>query len=470
MQAAGITLSIVAIGQDSAPYLAELAGAGGGRFYPVADPADIPKVFVEETITTLGSYVIEERFQPLPGAPSQILSGIDLDALPPLNGYNPTTAKQSASVALWSPHDDPVLAQWQYGLGRAVAWTSDLKRQWGSDWLEWAAFGDFATQLVDWSLPPPEDPGFEVGVKVEAGAASLDLEAAAESGRGLNFLEVSARVSPPSGESFEVPLTQSASGSYEAGFDLAEEGVYLARIEAHDEAGALVGSRTAGFVVPYSPEYADPADAPTDPRLFRLAEATGGRVIDDPERVFDRVDGVTKATEIWSFFLLVAALLFPVDVGLRKVRIGRQDLVALGDRLRARRGRRESGEPIPAGQKALGTLFEAKKRASGARRSGRRRPDSSAAKDRGADRKREGAADFGAAPGRIPSKPTSDKAENVAPTTKPGGPAVPGVSTTPTAPDAGTAAEDGSDPRSPSSSGEDTLARLRKAKGRAKRR
>ena len=48
-------------------------------------------------------------------------------ARPQLKGYVITTPRQSAQVLLTTPRGDPLLAAWQYGLGRALAWTSDLK-------------------------------------------------------------------------------------------------------------------------------------------------------------------------------------------------------------------------------------------------------------------------------------------------------------------------------------------------------
>ncbi len=407
MDAAGITLSIVAVGQGSAPYLQDLAEAGGGRYYPITDPADIPQVLVEETMTALGTYLIEERFQPVPGSRSSILSGLDAAALPPLNGYNGTTAKQSAQVALWSHLEDPVLAQWQHGLGRAVVWTSDLKRQWAADWVGRPDFGAFAVQLVDWSLPAPDSAGLAVETHLDGGSATLALRASDQAGRALNDLAVEARLAGPDGASLSVPLVQSAAGQYRAAVDLPAEGAYLLRVIARDTAGQIVGGQTAGLVVPYSPEYADPSEQPTDPRLFRLAEATGGRVIDDPARAFDPAPGVTRATDAWPWLFLVAALLFPLDVAARRLKLGRADLALAAVWLRARWPR--SGQPRvagagapPTGERALGSLFAARERAG--TRGESRAPGPSTASDIPGSSAGDSA---GAAAERQPTAPTS---------------------------------------------------------------
>ena len=59
----------------------------------------------------------------------------------------------TADVILNADPRDPLLARWQYGLGRAAVWTSDLKGQWGRDWVAWPEFARFSAQLVGWTNP-----------------------------------------------------------------------------------------------------------------------------------------------------------------------------------------------------------------------------------------------------------------------------------------------------------------------------
>src|SRR5918992_1227360 len=98
-------------------------------------------------IRAAGEKMVEDPSQPIPSAPSEILAGLDAGRLPQLFGYNATTAKGTATVPLLTARDDPLLAQWQYGLGRAVAWTSDTRQQWASEWIGTDAFGTLAAQL-----------------------------------------------------------------------------------------------------------------------------------------------------------------------------------------------------------------------------------------------------------------------------------------------------------------------------------
>ncbi|HUR16927.1 MAG TPA: VWA domain-containing protein, partial [Candidatus Limnocylindrales bacterium] len=143
MSAAGITLSTVGAGGGGAnDFLSGLAERGGGRFYPAPDPAAIPDIFLKETQQVSGQQIVEETFFPILTSSSPILNGLE-DGLPQLRGYNGTTPKSAAQIVLVSTRDDPVLAQWQYGLGRSVAWTSDAQGRWATNWVAWTGFNQF---------------------------------------------------------------------------------------------------------------------------------------------------------------------------------------------------------------------------------------------------------------------------------------------------------------------------------------
>jgi Mg-chelatase subunit ChlD len=363
MAAEGMTLSTVAVGMDAAEYLKDLATDGGGRHYPVSRAQDVPAVFVEETQTAMGTYIVEERFQPVPGAPSRILTGLDAASLPALNGYNGTTAKQTAEVVLWSHQEDPVLAQWQYGLGRSVAWASDLKRQWATDWVAWSSFVPFVNQLVDWTLPAPDTAGLSTEVRLDGGTATVTLRAADSGGSALNFLNLEGNFTSDAGKPVPIAMRQTAPGEYRGVAELPGEGTYMLSLVARHD-GQLVGRRTAGVVVPYSPDYADPAAAPTDPRLALLASSTGGQLLTEPAQAFAAVAGVTRGSDIWPWLLLLAALLFPLDVAARRLKLSRGDLAAARLALGAR-FRRSARPASPAAAPALGGLHAARDRARG---------------------------------------------------------------------------------------------------------
>jgi len=364
MVAENITLSTVAIGEGrDLRFLEEIAGLGNGRYHFTNQAANLPVIFAEETQLAMRSYIVEEPFYPRQTSTSPILTGIE--SVPQLAGYVATTPKPAARVILSTHQDDPLLAAWQYGLGRSVAWTSDATGRWARAWVAWDGFSRFWAQAVRWTIVERSDVPLEVDVTLEGDEARVTVDAVGEDGAFVNGLSASVSLVGPEGEPLLVELAQTAPGRYEGTFLPQDEGAYLMRLTgslAGEEAVAL----TTGWVMGYSPEYAalegDPA------YLERLAELGGGGVLAEPSETFAhalRGEGVTR--DLWPLLLGLAALLLPFDVGARRLALGRRDLEKarawLLERLPRRRLRVVAEAPSPVGR-----LFEAKSRA-GERRS-----------------------------------------------------------------------------------------------------
>jgi Mg-chelatase subunit ChlD len=326
MQAENITLSVIAAGNGSAEYLEALAIAGGGRYYPATDILNVPDLFLKETITSVGEYLVEEPFYPLPAIPGPALHGLDLGKLPPLMGYNGTTAKKTARLELLTPRGDPLFATWQYGLGRAAAWTSDLKAQWAREWVAWEQFPHFSSQIANWLLPAPSAEGLEADAALEESQLMIRMQAIDRDGRPLDFLLAEATVVDPDLQSVTLPLEQVGPGSYEARHPADHPGVYLIRVGANQDDRSL-GQLTLGTAVPYSPEYT--TSGVNRFLLAELAGVTGGSELLDPLAAFlHNLPASIAAREIWRPLLFLAALLFPLDVAVRRLRLGRSDLAA----------------------------------------------------------------------------------------------------------------------------------------------
>lgn len=331
----GISLSVVAIGDGYAPFLEDVAERGGGRFHFAHDASTIPQIFAQEATLAQKAYIIEESFTPRLTAPSPILQGIT--ALPPLYGYIATSPKLTAQTILISDKDDPVLAQWQYGLGRSVAWTSDAHGRWATDWVVWDEFARFWGQAARWTIVEGQQGGLETQVTLdsESGAYLLTVEALDQRGNYLNNLNLEGSlVSPDLGQQ-DITLTQIAPGLYQTDLRPDESGAYFLRMLGRDQDGQLSNSATQGFVVNYSPEYVtDEANATL---IADLAELGGGQVLslDDAGRVFaHNLPPVRGAQPLWPLLLTLFVILLPFDVGLRRIVVGREEVFKLIARLR----------------------------------------------------------------------------------------------------------------------------------------
>lgn len=362
MQEEGITLSVVAAGGGSAEYLREMALSGGGQYYPAEDILQVPEFFLKETVRAVGRYIIEEPFYPVLGDPGHpMLRGLRMETSPALFGYNGVTPKSTARVSLASPAGDPLLATWQYGLGRAAVWTSDLKGQWAVDWVTWEGFARFASQLVGWTLPAPQVAGLQAEAAYREGEAVLTLTATGEDGLPRNFLDVQGILVSPGLENVPVSFEQVGPGRYQAQAMLNETGAYLAKMTVLDGDEA-VGQQTLGLVVPYSPEYR--AGGIDLPLLGELAARTGGTALSDPlASLIRNLPAAERAREIWAPLLFVVALLFPLDVAIRRVIFGAQDFRKAVAWVLERLPFPGSAARRPEREAVLGQLFDARARA-----------------------------------------------------------------------------------------------------------
>lgn len=357
--AQNITLSTVAIGAGpDLRFLEEIAALGNGRYHFTDRAANLPVIFAEETQLAKRSYIIEEPFYPRQTSLSPILTGIE--TVPQLAGYVATTPKPAARVLLSTHQDDPLLAAWQYGLGRAVAWTSDATGRWARAWVEWDGFSRFWTQAVRWTIVERADVPVEITVALKGEESHVTVDAVYESGAFVNGLDASVTVVGPEGEPVQVKLSQTAPGRYEGMFTPQTEGAYLMRLIgslASEEALAL----TSGWVMGYSPEYAAMDGDPT--YLAYLAELGGGAVLEEPSEAFAhtlRGEGSTR--DLWPYLLGLAALLFPFDIGVRRLALGRRDLERARAWVMERLSRRQS-RPVVETPSPVSRLFQAKSRA-----------------------------------------------------------------------------------------------------------
>ncbi len=318
-----ITISTVMIGGHTAPdKMAKMADIGHGQFWPVDSPEDLPQIFIKEAAIILKSAIFEEPFKPKMQLVSETVKGIGADEFPQLRGYVCTTPKGRAEVPLVTHKGDPLLAQWQYGLGRAVAFTSDAKARWAKDWLAWDKYRQFWLQIAQWSLRRVEASDFTTEVSVDKGQGHLTVEAVDAKGNYRNFLNLQAMVVSPKGDKQLTHLEQTGPGHYEVKFPTKQVGSYLMNLT--EGRGEDSRGQTIGLSVNYSPEYDDVE--PNLNLLRRLAEASGGKVLDpllDNPFLHDRKK-TFQPQDLWEWLLKFSIILFVVDIAIRRIQLDQE--------------------------------------------------------------------------------------------------------------------------------------------------
>jgi uncharacterized membrane protein len=335
----GVTLSAIAIGKNPANFLQRMSVAGEGNFYQVDNVEQIPRIFTQETVLASRSYIIEDPFTPRQTGNNAIMDGIN--SLPPLRGYVATSAKTAAQKILSGsePFSDPILTSWQYGLGRVVAWTSDATSRWANEWVAWDDFSRFWGQTVSWSINEGANNNLETRIIMENDQARIVVDARDNEGEFLNGLLLTSSQLSPDGNSRRVPLQQTAPGRYEVTFNPQTEGAYFLTINGSailDEEEITL-TDINGWVMSYSPEYITREQ--DDTLLAQLADITdGGNLGETPTDVFLHNLGERQATSpIWETLVVIALLLLPFDIAVRRLIITRTDINRLWAYLAGRR-------------------------------------------------------------------------------------------------------------------------------------
>jgi uncharacterized membrane protein len=366
----GITTSVVAIGQDYARWLHDVAIAGNGKFHLAYDVSTIPAIFTAETLLATRSYISEEDFFPALSTRHPIMDGIS--SMPALKGYVATTPKDLATVILRGPEEDPILASWQYGLGRAVAFTSDATSRWGANWLNWSGFSDFWNQTIRWTITKGTNNNVEARVIERGKQAVLMVDVRDNNGDYLNGLNLNATVVSTQLDTTTLALQQTAPGRYEAEFTPQQEGAYFLTVAGQTATSGDQPTQsirqTTGWVLSYSAEYriddtATGQDAPLS-LLQRIADTTHGESLRDaPKNTFlHNLDQEQASQPIWQYFVLAALLLLPVDVGIRRLIVTRGDLEKAWAALKTPFSRKPV-ELVLEPSERLGRLLDAKDRA-----------------------------------------------------------------------------------------------------------
>lgn len=343
MEKAGITMSTVAVGDGADTDLLEiLAEWGRGRYYFTNEAYTIPRIFTKETITALRSYLVEENFTPLKVSGSEILQGIS--AVPDLQGYVASTVKDSAQLILESHRGDPVLAGWQYGLGRSLAFTSDAGGRWAAGWAGWDGYNHFWGNMLSWVLPRSQDSSLQMEAYIEGGQGYVKVES---DNLTATSLINRATIITPDLKSQSLELQPTAPGSFAGNFGAREPGVYLINVQ-QKKGEETVGSISGGAALSYSPEYSNISR--DDSFLQQVATRGGGSVISKPEEAFaENLPPLKGIVELWPWFLILATCLWPLDIAARRLSLSRADIEKISSRWR-----RETDDKV---QKALSPTY-----------------------------------------------------------------------------------------------------------------
>ncbi len=306
---ARIGITVIGIGDADKKLLQRIESDGIGRSVHVRDVRELPEVLMDAVQETQ-SYIVQEPFEPsIINRNSPIIEGIT--ALPQLKGYVATAEKKAAQVIIKSHKDEPVLAVWNYGLGKSVAWTSDVKPAWSADWISWENFGKFWGQVVNWTLPTEDSAKFDLIVSSQGGNGQIVIETQQSS--SVTFV---VQVAGPNGSSQSVEMEQESSTRYIGNFHKTDSGSYIVTAIHNDDQSR----QTETISLSYPAEYAE--FGVNQALLKQLAEDTGG-IYESTATQIAAPAGVPieQRVSLSSMLLIIAVGMFVLEMILRRFSI-----------------------------------------------------------------------------------------------------------------------------------------------------
>ena len=235
--------------------------------------------------------------------------------------------KKTAQVFIRSHKDEPILAGWNFGLGRAIAWTSDIKPAWAKAWIPWHNFGKFWGQVINWTLPAADiGSDFDLRVSMHHGVAAVNIDT-----RTPSEASYKVHVVGPDLASQIVEVQQVTPTRYSGTFQTQDRGSYIVTAEREGDARRSVETLS----LPYPAEYAEFQIDTTSLRM--LAAGTAGIHEPTPTQIAAPAGvPIESQTSLAQALLVIAAILFVLEMIFRRFSIANRYLTAFLARFRGK--------------------------------------------------------------------------------------------------------------------------------------
>ena len=230
-----------------------------------------------------------------------------------------TKPKNGAEVQLYTDahkEHDPLLATWQYGLGKVVAVTFDPSGAGSSDWIRWEGYGKFWSQAVRWAIRDETPWDYRLSARVRGDRTVLQAESFESDDEGVLQVRV-----PRGGQADELTLMPVAPRVYEAVMAGKRQGSFPVTVLKR-RGGKVINQKTEVVMISQSSgdalaEYRQ--QHPNRDLLRELATGTGGEIDPDLNKlVSQKREGKKKQLHPLESNLIIGALFLLLgDIAIR---------------------------------------------------------------------------------------------------------------------------------------------------------
>ncbi len=290
------TVSVIGLGTKADPdaaLLQDIANRGDGRIFFSDKPADIPKIFAQETVSVARSAFLTDPVGTSASGRWSEISPKPVDWLAQVDGYNLSYARPDATVSLASKDEytAPLVAHARRGLGRTMAVSFPLGGEYSRTARAWPGYGDFLQTVGRFLAGDESPPGIALQHKLDGTRLNAELRFDPE------LWEKTFSQNPPlarfandtEGTVFDVPWQRIEPGRYSIRLDLAPGSVLRGAVQVGEQA-LSIGPLSIGSPLEWAldPERID--------ELRSVSAQTGGRELVDLSQAWLRPRMIAKTS------------------------------------------------------------------------------------------------------------------------------------------------------------------------------
>lgn len=321
MNKQNITVSVIGLGTNSDPdaaFLKDIAKRGKGRVFFTQDARALPRLFAQDTFVVARSTFIKDPVGATWTAGLHALTNVNFKTPPVLGGYNLCYLRPGASQALVTndKYKAPVIAYWQVGLGRALAYTGEIDGKYTGPIGQWSNMGSMVSSLTRWVIGQQQSlPNHMLLTQtIERGRVKVQLHLDPEKTKGQ--LRSLPKVYTVKGKPGHKPSTQATNMRWisphllQADIPLRGNETSISTVKIPGQKAVSLSPKT----LMYSPEYRPSSEDSGPQTLKALSKVTSGKERLDVTGMWSELPKKTQLFDIRAWLFGLAILFFLLEI------------------------------------------------------------------------------------------------------------------------------------------------------------